>query len=229
MTYADAVEAVLLAHGYVAPLKTLYERVWDFKDRSTVVGKTPDFTIQALVQRDPRFTRVGSGVYALTAYLDQIAYSAVAKTASSKDSKKQIAFDPKDLVDERKRVNALIVQRQGQPAFRSSLLNAYDGTCAVTGCRVEPILEAAHIVPYLGPATNHIQNGLLLRADIHTLFDLQYLAVEPESRLIHLAPELLQSEYAPWHKQPLRLPVAAEHHPAVEALVAHFARCQRLR
>ena len=47
----------------------------------------------------------------------------------------------------------------------------YEGKCAVTGCDVPDVLQAAHIFPYMGPETNHPSNGLL-RADIHTLFDL---------------------------------------------------------
>lgn len=227
MTYADAIEAVLLAHGYVAPLKVLYERVWDFKDRSTVIGKTPEFTIQALVQRNPRFTRVSNGVYALTAYLDQIAYAGIVeKTSASKPIAQLPPFDPAALADERKRVVAGIVRRQGQPAFRSLLLDAYQGTCAITGCRVEPVLEAAHIVPYLGPATNHVQNGLLLRADVHTLFDLQQVSIEPESFRIHVAKTLRQSAYGAFHRQPLHLPTRSGNQPHPAALRAHFSRCR---
>ena len=55
--------------------------------------------------------------------------------------------------------------------FRDALIGAYAGRCAITGCSVLDILEAAHITPYLGPDTNHVTNGLLLRADLHTLFD----------------------------------------------------------
>jgi hypothetical protein len=79
------------------------------------------------------------------------------------------AFSPSGLEDARKRIIAAIVVRQGQSAFRAELLAAYQGTCAVTGCDVVEALEAAHIVPYLGPDTNHVRNGLLLRGDIHTL------------------------------------------------------------
>ena len=50
---------------------------------------------------------------------------------------------------------------------------------------ISETLEAAHIIPYKGSSTNHIQNGILLRADIHTLFDLDLLRID-ENYLIHL-------------------------------------------
>lgn len=71
-------------------------------------------------------------------------------------------FDPTDLIDGRKRTITSVVQRQGQPAFRRALIKAYGGKCAVTDCDAEEALEAAHIVPYQGPETNHVTNGLLL-------------------------------------------------------------------
>ena len=62
----------MLNNGYLAPLKLIYKEIWKYKDKSKIEGKTPDFTIQEKVQRDPRFTRIGLGVYALTKYLDNL-------------------------------------------------------------------------------------------------------------------------------------------------------------
>ena len=99
-------------------------------------------------------------------------------------------FDLAHVVDERQRRLQEVVQRRGQPAFRAALIRAYEGRCAVTNYDAEAALEAAHIVPYLGPQSNHVSNGLLLRADIHTLFDLDLIGVEPETLEIMLAPQL---------------------------------------
>ncbi len=71
-TYSEAIEQVMLNNGYFAPLKLLYKEIWKYKNLSKVKGKTPDYTIQERVQRDPRFTRIGLGVYALTEYLDKL-------------------------------------------------------------------------------------------------------------------------------------------------------------
>ena len=58
--------------AYFAPLKLLYKEIWNYKDKSKIIGKTPDYTIQERVQRDKRFTRIGLGVYALTDYLNKL-------------------------------------------------------------------------------------------------------------------------------------------------------------
>jgi len=91
------------------------------------------------------------------------------------------AYDPID-VDERRRAEVIQVLREGQGAFRVRVLDAYDRRCAVTGEHSLPVLDAAHIQPYLGPASNHVQNGLSLRADIHRLYDAGYVTVTPELR-----------------------------------------------
>lgn len=98
----------------------------------------------------------------------------------------QGVFNPGDISDARERTLASIVRRRGQPRFRKQLLKAYQGRCAVTGCTLEPILEAAHIHPYLGDETNVVSNGLLLRTDVHTLFDLGLLWIEPHSLRVRL-------------------------------------------
>lgn len=90
-------------------------------------------------------------------------------------------FEPISM-DERVRVAMDAAVREGQGAFRVRLLDAYQRRCAVTGERSLPVLEAAHIQPYRGPRSNHIQNGLVLRADIHRLFDTGYVTVTPEYR-----------------------------------------------
>ncbi|OWW18369.1 hypothetical protein AYR66_01235 [Noviherbaspirillum denitrificans] len=104
------------------------------------------------------------------------------------------AFDPGMIEDGRERVAREIAIRRGQSAFRRQLLDAY-GCCAMSGSTVVETLEAAHIVPYQGPGTNHPSNGLLLRADLHTLFDLGLLAVDPQTLTILVASQLNGTEY----------------------------------
>lgn len=114
------------------------------------------------------------------------------------------AFDPAMIEDGRERVAREIAIRRGQAAFRRQLLEAY-GCCAMTGCTVEAALEAAHIVPYQGPGTNHPSNGLLLRADLHTLFDLGALAIDPDTLEILVASQLDGTEYEMLRGQILRV------------------------
>jgi putative restriction endonuclease len=82
-------------------------------------------------------------------------------------------------VDGRKRREAELMVREGQGTFRARLLDAYGNRCAITGEHTEPVLDAAHIQPYLGPRSNHVQNGLLLTKEFHTLFDLGLVGVTP--------------------------------------------------
>ena len=91
-------------------------------------------------------------------------------------------FEPV-LVDERSQAELLATVREGQGSFRVRVLDAYARRCAVTGERALPVLDAAHIQRYLGPASNHVQNGLSLRADIHRLYDAGYMTVTPEYRV----------------------------------------------
>lgn len=86
-------------------------------------------------------------------------------------------FVPGSLDDARKKIIREIVRRQGQQAFRKKLLKSYQGCCAISGCDIGEALEAAHISPYRGDYTNHVTNGILLRADLHTLFDLGLITV----------------------------------------------------
>lgn len=130
-------------------------------------------------------------------------------------------YEDETLVDLRRRSLREVTQRRGQTKFRASLLEAYNGRCAVTGCNLTSVLEAAHISPYRGDQTNHVQNGLLLRADIHTLFDLGKLSVS-ENHTVLLAPEVQDNEdYGHLAGRPLQLPVRREHLPNEDALHEH--------
>lgn len=132
-------------------------------------------------------------------------------------------FDPS--VDARRRIMAAIVQREGQPAFRQALLQAYGGACAISGCTIEALLEAAHIVPYRGPHTNVIENGLLLRADLHKMFDLHLFSIDPNTRTVCLSVELMGSEYECFDGTPLRQTSDPIMTPMSEALRHHEERC----
>lgn len=97
--------------------------------------------------------------------------------------------------DEREKVNGQITARRGQPKFRKELIARYNSKCCVTGCTILHLLEAAHISPYRGEKDNHPSNGLLLRADIHTLFDLDMIGIHPEKLTIYLNDEIKKDKY----------------------------------
>ena len=114
-----------------------------------------------------------------------------------------------------------IVMRMGQPAFRQRLLLAYNGRCAITGCGLEHVLDAAHITPYKGPETNHPANGLLLRTDLHTLFDLKLVAIDVTTMTVLVSPSLGGTCYEEYRGRPIEVPADPSSRPSREALEQH--------
>src|SRR6185312_11100885 len=83
--------------------------------------------------------------------------------------------------------------RLGQHAFQAVVLDAYHRSCAITGTKIRPVLQAAHVRPLTAGGQHRLDNGLLLRSDVHTLFDRGYLAVDTRYRL-QVSPRL-RSEF----------------------------------
>ncbi|GAB2964019.1 hypothetical protein GCM10027280_61140 [Micromonospora polyrhachis] len=74
--------------------------------------------------------------------------------------------------------------RLGQQAFKAVILSAYNRRCAITGDKIQPVLQAAHIRPLPAGGEHRIDNGILLRSDIHTLYDLGYLGIDLKHQLL---------------------------------------------
>ena len=136
-------------------------------------------------------------------------------------------FDPSGLTDERQYAVAPVVQRPGQTQFREEILAAYGGRCAVTGCNVQQALEAAHIVPYCGIQSDHVTNGVLLRLDLHRLFDAYLFSFDPSSMTLRLGPALLGGYYGFLQGKPLRLPCHRHDVPNLQAIGQHFDEFSR--
>lgn len=130
-------------------------------------------------------------------------------------------FDLEDSLDDRERVAREIVIRRGRSEFRVALLQAYGGQCAVTRTSISEVLEAAHIRPYKGEKSNHPANGLLLRADIHTLFDYGLLCVDGDTWRVLISDLLRDSEYAKLDGTTILLPEDTSAWPSREALNQH--------
>lgn len=90
-----------------------------------------------------------------------------------------IEFAGQGTTDDEKVRYALRRERLGQQWFRKQLVAAYDGRCAVSDCGVSEALEAAHIENYSGPKSQVASNGILLRRDLHSLFDAHLISFEP--------------------------------------------------
>lgn len=85
-------------------------------------------------------------------------------------------------------------------------------------------MEAAHIIPYKGEPTNNVVNGLLLRCDIHTLFDLDLIGINPTSRVVHLHPTLKTTSYKKLQGVKLLEPSNAAFRPNTGALEKRWDR-----
>jgi ribosomal protein S27AE len=102
--------------------------------------------------------------------------------------------------------------RVGQAAFRKRLLNTFGEVCAFTGPAPERVLEAGHLYSYAELGRHHSHGGLLLRRDIHSLFDMGELAVNPTTLLVDARPSLMDfPAYAALDGAPLRIKVSAGH------------------
>jgi len=102
--------------------------------------------------------------------------------------------------------------------FRRLLMDAYRSRCVVTGYDAAEALEAAHIVPYRGPVTNNPSNGLLLRADLHSLFDLGLVSVHEAELCIVLSKDLRGTRYADLQGSQIARPGPGFPEPSREAL-----------
>lgn len=103
--------------------------------------------------------------------------------------------EPGDVLDEREHRHLGIKLRRGRKIFRDELVRRYGARCMVSGCTVAALIEAACIHPQAAPKFNNPTNGLLLRSDLHTLFDLNLLGVDPARLTVSIHPALLGGEY----------------------------------
>jgi hypothetical protein len=141
------------------------------------------------------------------------------------DGGAQEPFVPQD-GDWRAVVFRQIRARRGQQAFRDALRERYGDGCMITGCRLMDVVEAAHIKPYRGAADNHPANGLLLRADLHTLFDLDLLGIEPGTLIVRVHPDAEAAGYGEFDGVKLK---CSSSKPSGEALALRWEAFGRRR
>ncbi len=119
----------------------------------------------------------------------------------------------------------IITPRLGQGEFRIVVTDAYQRRCAVTGECTLPVLDAAHIHPFSEGGVHRVSNGLLLRLDLHKLFDDGYVTVSPNlrfevSRRIRDEYENGKDYYRPAGNE-IRVPGGAREQPDRNALAWH--------
>jgi predicted restriction endonuclease len=140
------------------------------------------------------------------------------------DKEKFLTF--KSDADACEKITVSIARRQGQQKFRQSLLDAYGRKCAITNFDAEAALEAAHIIPYIEIENNEPSNGLLLRADLHTLFDLNLITIDPETLKVYIHPTLQKTEYRTLEGKELQVPKDEMCRPKQEFLKKRFKQCE---
>jgi putative restriction endonuclease len=116
--------------------------------------------------------------------------------------------------------------RLGQQSFKAVVLDAYQGLCAITGTHIAPVLQAAHVRPVKVGGEHRLDNGLLLRSDVHTMFDRGYLGVDTKYRLM-VSPQLREEfgngdQFYAKAGQIIALPARRINRPAREFLEWHL-------
>ena len=116
--------------------------------------------------------------------------------------------------------------RLGQGTCRVIVTDAYERRCAITGERTLPVLEAAHIKPYSSGGPHEPENGLLLRSDLHTLFDQAYMTVDADQLKVVVSRRIREEfengrDYYQLHGRAIRLPHETSSLPSREYLAFH--------
>lgn len=128
---------------------------------------------------------------------------------------------PFKLVDEDLGIikNINVKERIGQSEFRNKLLSTYS-RCVISREKCKEVLEAAHIQKYINESSNHLQNGILLRADLHKLFDNGLITILPNYK-IKTSKYLNSSEYKVFDNRKIFLPLDVRDYPSIKALEWH--------
>lgn len=200
------------------PVRTCYEMMFNwFIERTGTVGKQlqrtdlpfPVVTFTPYAQRGihvPSKQRYAANVTVknksislrgpITASADRSLASPLATQGRAEEQELAQAPAKELLKDIRTFETVSQAIRKGQQRFKKELIRAYGGACAMTRCSVLEVLQAAHIIGYRGLATNVVNNGLLLRADVHLLYDRGLLTVSPDDYVVTTSNRLDSSIYA---------------------------------
>jgi len=127
-----------------------------------------------------------------------------------------------DLFDERAHALVEQVRRERQGIFHRMVAEAYGGACAVTEISVPEVLQAAHIDRYRGGKSQVVTNGILLRMDIHRLYDEHLLSVDPDGAVLRISDRLSMTPYARYDGHPLNLPRDPSLRPDGRLLEMHY-------
>jgi hypothetical protein len=111
-------------------------------------------------------------------------------------------------------------KRKSASKFKKMISEAYEGTCAITGENTEAVLEACHIQEFINEESDHYQNGILLRVDIHRLFDKGLIQIK-EDYTVSVSSEVISDYYQSLNGMKILLPKNKNWFPSKEALRYH--------
>lgn len=167
------------------------QAVWD--SRITLLSNRQD---AARVLAKLRFLRGADTVQRnYEDFLDSDLLEGLPDAESSQDSEADVNI-ALPVIDDRRKGAVVRTLREGQAAFRQALIEAFGAKCMVTGENLSSVLEAAHIRPYHGSSSNTLENGLILRVDIHRLYDNHELSIDPRTFKIFITEGLKESSYS---------------------------------
>jgi len=160
-------------------------------------------------------------------WLDALRQAVTPGQANAPASAGGAAETPQDPVDPPEGVDPYVWRqiraRRGQGRFRQALLRAYENRCAMSACNAVEALEAAHITPVVDDESYVVTSGLLLRADLHTLYDLHLLSVNPETLRIAVS-DAVWDAYGELQDRALTLPREPGSGPELSRLRDHYRR-----
>lgn len=169
---------------------------------------------RSLYAKEVKLFNHGIKVSQAPRHIDEKQFATILKAAGEVNE----SFDEPTPESQRNRVMREIQQRLGQGKFRERVLAAYEKKCAITGFDAEQSLDAALIQPYCDGGSDNTSNGILLRSDIHNLYDFNLLSIHPKTRRVHLAAPLLTTQYAKLENVLIREPKNAANKPGLKAL-----------
>ena len=183
--------------------------------KETALRPNDQLSIEEL---DPH--RLALGIASRVPYLAELLEDSAQRTSLHPEDADEYADEaPADYQTSIERRNDLlktIRARRGQSKFRKQLIRRYGARCMISRFPLLDIVEAAHIRPYRRSADNHPDNGLLLRADLHTLFDLNHMGIDPETLHVHFSTDAREAGYDEFHD--LKIKITARRGPSREAL-----------
>ena len=189
------------------------------KIKETALRPNPQLSIEEL---DP--DRLVVGIASQVPYLAELLEDSAQATSLRPEDADEYADEAPDdyqpAIELRNRLLTTIRARRGQRKFRKQLIERYGARCMISGIPLLDIVEAAHIWPYRNSADNHPDNGLLLRADLHTLFDLNHMGIDPETLHVHFSTDARKAGYDEFHD--LKINIRARRGPCREALLRRW-------